>query len=53
MRSQTSTEYLIIVGVGVVLALLAAAGIFVSANITKSEINNLKTVKEAVIGSLR
>ncbi len=53
MKVQTSVEYLIMVGIGVVLALLAAAGVFLASNTVTEELNYLKSLKESIIGGLR
>ena len=53
MRSQVSTEYLIMVGIGVILALIAVAGIFLTSNTATEELNNLKSLKENIIGGLK
>ncbi len=53
MRFQVSVEYLIMVGIGVILALIAVAGIFLTSNVATQELNSLKSLKESIIGGLR
>ena len=53
MRSQTQIEYLIMVGIGVLLALVAAGGVIFVFNTMAQEIEKVYQLKDAIVGGLR
>ncbi len=53
MRSQVHIEYLIMVGIGVLLALIAAGGLFTLANAMKTEILKALDVKDVILEGLK
>ena len=53
MRSQTHVEYLVMVGIGVLLALVAAAGMVYVAKTMGDEVGKAYKLKDAIIGGLR
>jgi uncharacterized protein (UPF0333 family) len=53
VKSQTSIEYLIMVGVGVIIALVAAAAVFLVSGTTADELNSLKSVKKNIVEGLK
>ena len=53
MRSQTQIEYLIMVGIGVLLALVATAGVLFVFNTMAHEIEKAYQLKDAIVGGLK
>lgn len=53
MRSQTHVEYLVMVGIGVLLALVAAAGMVYVSRAMGGEVQKAYKMKDAIIGGLR
>ncbi len=53
MKSQTHVEYLVMVGIGVLLALVAVAGMIFLAKAMGGEVQKAYNMKGAIIGGLR
>ncbi len=53
MRSQAHVEYLMMVGIGVLLSLVAAAGVFLVASTIKSELETAYSMKDTIVEGLR
>ena len=53
LRSQVHVEYLIMMGIGVLLALIAATGVFAMADAMSNEIRRALTVKDIILEGLR
>ena len=53
MKSQTHVEYLLIIGIGIVLALIAALGIFLMSRAVEGSIKDAYKIKDDIVRGLQ